>query len=134
MLRKALWERSAGYCEVSGIALDPDTFDAHHRRNKGMGGTTRPDRDSLQNLIAVDPAVHNAAGPGARSIHGSKTWSQPRGYLLWQTQGPLLTPMHYREKQWVLLTADGDFIEVDEPEGVDLAPVFSSPVKRGQYR
>src|SRR4051812_16008653 len=83
MLRKALWERSAGYCEVSGLRLDPDTFDAHHRRNKGMGGTTRLDRDSLQNLLAVDPAVHNAAAAGARSIHASKTWSQPRGYLLW---------------------------------------------------
>lgn len=78
-LRDQLLERSKGLCEVSGIPLDPDTFDAHHRRNKGMGGTSRLDTDTLANLLALDPQVHNG---GAASVHGRRDWSEERGYLI----------------------------------------------------
>lgn len=31
-IREQLWERSGGRCEATGTPLDPETFDAHHRR------------------------------------------------------------------------------------------------------
>lgn len=87
-IREQLWERCGGFCEVSGVPLDPETFDVHHRRNGGMGGTRRADKHSLPNLLAVTPAVHNAAPHGEVSIHGNPEWSMPLGYLLYQNQDP----------------------------------------------
>lgn len=78
-LREALWKRSNGCCEVSGQPLDYHTFDAHHRRNKGMGGTSRPDTDVLSNLLALNPIVHNG-GPG--SVHADRPRSELRGWLI----------------------------------------------------
>src|SRR3954462_15660128 len=78
-LREQLWARCSGRCEVSGTPLDFETFDAHHRRNKGMGGTSRLDTDLLSNLLALDPTVHNG-GPG--SGHADRNGvSGPRGWL-----------------------------------------------------
>jgi hypothetical protein len=114
-LRKQLLERSQGYCEVSGRVLDPETFDAHHRRNLGLGGTSRPDADALWNLLAVDPATHNAAARGARSVHGSPDWSMPCGYLLYQHQDPLLEPILLMGKRWVLLDGTTEYVEMPRP-------------------
>ena len=77
--RAPLWERSQGRCEVSGRVLDFDTFDMHHRRPKGMGGTSRAGVHELWNLLALHPDVHNG---GPESIHGRRKWSEERGYLL----------------------------------------------------
>lgn len=103
-VRDQLWQRSHGLCEVSGVALDFDTFDAHHRRNKGMGGTTRTDKDWLSNLLALDPAVHNG---GPQSVHGRRTWSGRRGYLIpknveWASTVPVLI----HDRYWFLLGDD----------------------------
>lgn len=104
-IRAALWNRCGGVCEVSGVALDPDNFDAHHRRNKGMGGTDRSDRDDLDNLLALDPTVHNG---GPYSVHGRRQWSEERGYLVPKhLDRPGLTPVLRWGKQWVELTKDG---------------------------
>lgn len=84
-LREALWHRAKGRCEVSGRPLNPDNWDAHHRRNKGMGGTSRPDTDGLGNLLALTPAVHNG-GPG--SVHAHRRWAEDCGWLL-----PKMTPV-----------------------------------------
>jgi len=106
-LREALWARSGGRCEVSGKPLDPDTFDAHHRRNKGMGGTCREDTDTLPNLLALDPQVHNG-GPG--SVHADRNGvSGPRGWLVSKLSSepldrvPVLVALSENMRQWVLL-------------------------------
>lgn len=78
-LRDQLWIRSKGLCEVSGIPLDYDTFDAHHRRPKGMGGDRRPDTNTLVNLLALDPQVHNG---GPKSVHGNRPRSEVGGWLI----------------------------------------------------
>jgi hypothetical protein len=104
-LREALWCRSDGLCEVSGLPLDFDTFDAHHRRPKQMGGTYRPDTDTLPNLIALHPIVHNG---NPASVHQAPSWSRPRGYLLHANVDVLETmPMLYRGRHWVVLMPDG---------------------------
>jgi hypothetical protein len=106
--RRPLWERCGGRCEVSGRPLDFETFDMHHRRNKGMGGTSREDVDELWNLLALDPVVHNG---GPQSVHGRRSWSEERGYLvpknvnevvLWPVYLYGLVPA--RVQRWVLLS------------------------------
>jgi hypothetical protein len=90
--RPQLWQRCQGLCEVSGQPIQYDEFDMHHRRRKGMGGTSRPDRDSIENLLAVHSDVHHIA------VHG-----QPR-YPVW-----------LRGQCWVLLGADGNYWPLPNP-------------------
>jgi hypothetical protein len=107
-LSEALWKRSGGFCEVSGRPLHFETFDRHHRRPRGMGGTSQPMTDSLPNLIALDPEVHNGA---PWSVHQKPSWSRPRGYLLpksFSDEQMLEAPMLYHGKIWVVLGQDGD--------------------------
>lgn len=110
ILREALWTRCGGICEVSGRPLDQSTFDAHHRRNKGMGGTYRLDTDTLPNLLALDPTVHNG-GPG--SVHGDRPRSESFGWLIPKLSTldlhmvPALIALGPRHRQWVLLAVDG---------------------------
>lgn len=110
-IRAALLERSGGRCEVSGLPLDPDTFDVHHRRNKGMGGTSRPDVHDLSNLLALDPSVHNG---GPRSVHGRRPWSEQRGYLIPKLARypPGIMPVWLGMVRWVHLTDDGRYLPV----------------------
>lgn len=88
--RQPLWERCKGLCEISGRPLDYDTFDMHHRRNRGMGGTSRDDVHELWNLLALDPVVHNNH---PQAVHRVRRWSEERGYLV---------PKHVDETQLIL--------------------------------
>lgn len=110
IIREKLWKRSEGLCEVSGLPLNPDTFDAHHRRNKGMGGTYRPDTDSLSNLLALDPDVHNG---GPQSVHGRRPWSEERGYLLPKDLERAVTwPVLIHGRRWVYLLSTGEYRDI----------------------
>lgn len=114
-IREQLWERSGGFCEVSGRPLDQESFDAHHRRLKGMGGTYRPLTDSLCNLLALDPEVHNGA---PWSVHQNPRWSRPRGYLLSahvDDDAMAATPVLYRGREWVVLLDDSTETGLLEP-------------------
>lgn len=122
-LRITLWSRSGGRCEVSGRPLDFDTFDAHHRRPKGMGGTYRPDTDTVPNLLALHPEVHNG-GPG--SVHADRGRSELAGWLLPKdTATPRIFPVWHWTRVWVLLTESGGYVMLPptrnppawEPEG-----------------
>jgi hypothetical protein len=109
-IRADLWERCKGLCEVSGQPLDPDTFDAHHRRNKGMGGTSRLDTDTLPNLLALLPFVHNLSPD---SVHGAPAASRAHGYLIGKDENrPDLVPVLLHGRRWVLLGQTGGYIDL----------------------
>jgi len=109
-LRATLWERAEGRCEVSGVPLDPDTFDAHHRRPKGSGGTSRENTDLVTNLLALDPQAHNG-GPG--SVHGERIWALENGYLIPKHEPePRLFPVLWRGQRWVWLLPDGGTLDM----------------------
>lgn len=105
-LRALLWERSEGHCEASGLPLDEDTFDAHHRRPKGMGGTSRDDRDAIWNLLALDPRVHNG---GPTSVHAHRGVAEANGFLVPKHDNPRHYPVHLHGQRWVLLTETGGY-------------------------
>lgn len=123
--RAPLWERCNGLCEVSGQPLDYETFDMHHRRNKGMGGTSRPDVHDLTNLLALDPQVHNG---GHQSVHGRRAWSQERGYLVPKsTRSHELTmwPVWLQGRRWVLLSSIRGYLPLPPEFGPAQAPLTS---------
>jgi len=108
--RAALWERCDGLCEVSGRPLDYETFDMHHRRNKGMGGTSRPNTDALYNLLALDPEIHNG---GPTSVHGRRDWSEANGFLIPKNADyPQQWPVKLRARWWVLLPATPGYVPI----------------------
>jgi hypothetical protein len=55
ILRSELMSRSGGACEVCGRRFGPgeEGMSAHHRRNRGRGGTDDPTINGLANLLAV---------------------------------------------------------------------------------
>lgn len=96
---------------MSGVPLDPDTFDVHHRRNKGMGGTSRPNVDALPNLLMTDPVVHNG---GPQSVHGRRDWSEEFGYLVpKRVQSPGMWPVKIRGQFWAVLLSNGLYLPID---------------------
>lgn len=82
-----------------------------------MGGTTRPDTDTLPNLLALDPVVHNG---GPSSVHGNRVISEQWGWLLPLDRGdPRIWPALVRTDgapgRWVLLTPDGGYLHITNP-------------------
>lgn len=115
--RRIVFDRSGGLCEVSGLPIEWESFDLHHRRNKGMGGTSRPDRDEPQNLLALDPQVHNG---GPASVHGRRPWSERRGYLVPKHEDrPEDWPVWLHGRGWVLLTVGGRRLPIALPPPID---------------
>ena len=115
--RDAVWDRAGGRCEITGAPLGPrgsDQWECHHRRNKGMGGTDRSNVDSLSNLIALTPAIHNG---GPQSVHGRRGWSEDHGYLIpKRIDEPGMWPMKLLGRRWVLLGDDGRYYPL--PTGI----------------
>lgn len=104
--RPIVWERCKGRCEVSGQPITEAQFEAHHRRNKGMGGTSRPDTHAPYNLLALHPKIHNG---GPDSVHGRREWSDERGYLIPKHHNvPERRPFLLHGRRWVLVQ-DGAF-------------------------
>jgi hypothetical protein len=116
-IRRSVWERASGRCEISGLQLGPadsDRWECHHRRNKGMGGTSRENVDSLTNLLALNPRVHNG---GPLSVHGRRAWSQKRGYLIPKdVSQPGMWPLWLLGRRWVLLTDSGVYAPLPIPK------------------
>ena len=112
LLRPALLERAGGRCEVTGEPLG-DSWACHHRRKRGMGGTTLADTHSLPNLMAVTHRIHNLGTP---SIHLRPAWAIEQGYLLPWWCDPLDEPilLHGRRRVW--LTADGHYASQPPPK------------------
>lgn len=120
-LRRAAYEREGGRCFVTGLPLgdvDGGTWDLHHRRPGGKGGTKRSDQDSLPNVVALLSVVHNFGsqhvavhGQRGRSVHGAPAWSMPHGYLLSPASSvpPRSRPALHHEHGWVFLLERGGY-------------------------
>ena len=78
-------------------------FHIHHRRPRGMGGTSREDTNHPSNLLVVCPACHTW-------IEANRLAALELGYLVRQHDNPATVPV---VTPWgrVLLTADGRYEE-----------------------
>lgn len=101
--RQTLFERAGGHCEVCGCRLREQGWNAHHRMNRGMGGTRRQ-------VTCADGLV--VCGSGTTGCHGHITenprWAEDRGYVIRRNSiaDPLNEPVFVRG-EWVMFNADG---------------------------
>lgn len=128
--RAVIWHRAQGCCEVCGYRLPEVGWNAHHRRGRGMGGT------SLVQSVADGLAV---CGSGTTGCHGwiedHFTWAWERGYKV-RRNGllpPHLWPVLHARHGWVLLGHDGsvepavlteEMREIYNPDAEEVAPTW----------
>jgi 5-methylcytosine-specific restriction enzyme A len=102
-LRRAAWARDGGRCVVTGAELpggEDGGWELHHRRPGGMGGTKRPDQDTLPNVVCLTTGSH-------RWAHAHPVEAGPAGLLLPPREcDPAAVPVR-TWRGWVFLTADG---------------------------
>lgn len=118
--RNLVAERANYCCELCGQSLYiqgdgwTTAHSFHHRRPRGMGGTTRTDANSPANLLLV-------CGTGTTGCHGEiekhRTLALSMGWLVRQDQDPATVPTVVENsgsptEPWVLLTDDGDYLAV----------------------
>lgn len=123
---EALWSRSYGRCEISGIELSGERsigWHVHHRRPRKAGGTRWPGINGIENLLLLSPAAH------AR-VESERTEAYANGWLVRQNAIPALTPVLLADPialrlfgepmPWfVLLTDDGGYRPVETVEVPD---------------
>lgn len=112
--RDRVARRAAWSCEVCCLVLhdgtswvEPHSF--HHRRPRGMGGTTQADANAAYQLLLV-------CGTGTTGCHGeiesNRQHALDLGWLVSQHADPATTPVWVGLlARHVLLTADGDYRE-----------------------
>jgi hypothetical protein len=96
--RFAAYRRSAGFCEICGVAIYRDAYEAHHRKLRSQGGT-----DAGSNLLALCPGP---SGCHAR-IHMNPTWAKDNGWIVHPAADPALVLVLVAARGVVHLTDDG---------------------------
>lgn len=95
--------RDEGVCVYDGQRAT----DRHHRRFKGMGGSSLPDKDSPQNLVTLC-GFGNTSGCHGRA-HSDRAWSEAHGYRVAPGVDPRTVPIFHQGWGHVYLTEDGGF-------------------------
>lgn len=95
--KELVLDRAAGFCEACGIGR-PEQL--HHRRARGMGGSTADDTNIPANALAVDARCHAL-------IESQRALAIDRGWLVRQGQDPAEVPVLRHGADWVLLREDG---------------------------
>jgi 5-methylcytosine-specific restriction enzyme A len=111
----AAYQRADGRCELCGLNLGDERgvdHSLHHRRPRGMGGTSDPATSSVSNVLVI-------CGSGTTGFHGRveqyRSIAMQAGWLLRQHQDPASTPVQVLigcRRARVLLAADGTYGEV----------------------
>lgn len=114
-IRRALWDRSDGHCEVAGEPLT-HSFAVHHRKRRSQGGG-----HDLTNLMIVCHFHHNG---GTHSIHADPAVSYHRGWLVHGAEDPAQVPLQRfirlydptGQYPFFLLTEEGTYTQVKETD------------------
>lgn len=110
-VRMAIRRRADYRCEVCAKnlgAASASTAQVHHRRARGMGGSTDPMSRNVTNGLLTCIPCH------AR-IESEREWALDRGFLVRQGHNPASVPVRLWNAHPVLLTHDGGYGRV-EPE------------------
>lgn len=114
-VREIVLMRSGGNCEVMVDKLcELNASTIHHRRPRGMGGSSRSDTNDADNGLAVCRVCHNI-------VEHRREWSRANGFLVSQAETPGDVPVWWRcatnehkRKKMVLLDKGGGKTEVGE--------------------
>lgn len=103
----AIMERDGHSCFRCGGALHGERgvdYSIQHRRARGMGGTSRPDTNAIQNGIAL-------CGSATTGCHGhveqNRVEARDNGWAIPQHADPLLVPANHWLDGFVYLHASG---------------------------
>lgn len=108
-VRTLLWDRDS-YCWHCG---DTETLVPHHRKNRGMGGSSASEANTLSNLILVCWAWNDAMERHAQSAQDARMWGQKLAQ--WQdVKAPVFDRV---EGRWWILEQDGTKREFIVDEG-----------------
>ena len=109
--RQLVLDRAGYRCEICGRLLHDGTmwtqaYSVHHRRPRGMGGTTDPSANTPANLMLL-------CGTGTTGCHGylesRRALARHGGWLLTQQQDPTTVPVIVHTRGRTLLTVDGRY-------------------------
>jgi len=110
---EAVWGRSGGRCEISGVQLAGrrgEDFHVHHRRPRRMGGSRDPETNGVENLLLLSPEAHE-------HVERNRSEAYERGWLVRQDAIPAAVPvivMVDGQPALVLLTDDAGYAPAEE--------------------
>lgn len=117
-VRAAVVAREAGCCAACGRSCVGRKSSVHHRRTKGMGGSSLPDTNQPVNLLLL-------CGDGVSGCHGFVTKrrhpAEEMGWRVAQGSDPAEVPVWTARSGWVLLTPDGGYEPCDDPHPAETA-------------
>lgn len=114
MVQHLLACRCGSRCECCGrpFSLGKREPSIHHRRNRGMGGTTRPTVRDLPELTLICAGLSRRLA-GTLGCHGwigaQPTLAEQRGLLVPKDTDPATVALVLHSGRRVLLAADGPF-------------------------
>ena len=100
-VRDIVDRRANGACERCGLASV--AYQHHHRRPRGMGGSTAPDTNLVSNALFVCVPCHN-------EIEANREDALKYGWLVRQGHDPAGVPV-FRRGEWALLADNGTVIK-----------------------
>jgi 5-methylcytosine-specific restriction protein A len=112
-VRKGVVERAHGVCERCGQAIRGD-YSIHHRKPRGMGGTTDPAANSPSNLVLL---CGSATTPGGchTSVEKFRDAAVATGWIVPRSGNPATVPIK-RHNGWFILNADYTMTRTVRPE------------------
>jgi hypothetical protein len=114
--RAVVLNRADGCCEicgrevmlVGGRVVRP--YSIHHRRPRGMGGTSRPEINSPANLLLLCGDATTPGGCHTR-VEANRSLAYENGWLVRASADPATVPVLLEGSDWHLLTDDGQRAE-----------------------
>ena len=103
-VRGIVEKRADGCCERCGKFRV--SFQLHHRRPRGIGGSRRQDTNTASNALALCPSCHFV-------VEADRESAREFGWLVRQGHNPADVPV-YRQGRWVLLDDHGCVIPAKE--------------------
>lgn len=111
--RELIVTRDDARCKRCGRGVYPGSYSIHHRRARGMGGSSDPATNSAANGVVL-------CGSGTTGCHGwveaHRDTSRQLGFLVYQGHDPATVPVCDYLSRWLLLDNDGDQTEVPAPK------------------
>ncbi|MFC3985486.1 HNH endonuclease [Streptosporangium jomthongense] len=115
-VRHTVRERDRNTCVVCGVIVTGRPASIHHRRNRGMGGSSDPRINDVTNLVI-------ACGDGTSGCHGiltNRPWeidAEKHGWIIGRNSvaDPALVPVLVAWLGWCLPTPDGRWEPTDSP-------------------
>ncbi len=96
-------------CLWCGAVNYEGSFQIHHRRARGQGGSRRADTNGPQNLVCICFRCHG-------HVESHRDEARQRGFLVSQASDPLMHPVRDYVGRWWFLLPDGRRDECTMPE------------------